>query len=57
MKMLLLCDGGVGGRHLDLLDFRFLQSLGFGAPILEPDFHLGFGERERIGELGSFRDG
>ena len=47
----------MGGRHLDFLDFRFLESLGFGAPILEPDFDLRFGERKRVGELGALGDG
>ena len=50
-------DGGVGGRHLDFLDFRLLESFGFSAPILEPDFDLRFGERERVGKLGALGDG
>ena len=57
MVVLLGGDGGVSGRHLDFLDFRLLESFGLGAPILEPDFDLGFGERERVGELGALGDG
>lgn len=57
MKMLLRSDRRVRRRHFDLLDLGFLQALGFGSSILEPDFDLGFGERERVGELGPFRDG
>lgn len=33
--------------HTDFFDFSFLQTLRLCSPILEPDFHLCFGQTER----------
>lgn len=45
------------GRHFELLHFGFLQSLGFGPSVLEPDLYLCFSQAERAGELGTLSDG
>ena len=60
MVQVLLRGGGrvgVGRRHLDLLDLRLLQTLGFGPPVLKPNLDLRFGEGEGIGEFGALGDG
>ena len=59
MEMLLRGGGcvGVRRRHLDLLDLRLLQALGFCAPVLKPNLDLRFGEGEGIGEFRALGDG
>lgn len=44
------------GRHPQLLDFRFLQTLRLGASILKPDLHLCLREVQRRRELGPLGD-
>lgn len=44
-------------RHPQFLQLGLLEPLGFGASVLEPDFHLGLGQRERSGEFGPLGDG
>lgn len=36
------------GRHPQLLDFRFLQTLRLGTPVLKPDLHLQHNKSLRI---------
>ena len=43
-------------RHFDLFQLSFLQSLRFGASVLEPDFDLSFCEPQRRRELCAFGD-
>jgi hypothetical protein len=45
------------GREPDPLNFRLLDPLGLGAPVLEPYLDLGLSELELVGELGPLRDG
>jgi hypothetical protein len=40
--------------HLDLLQLSLLQSFRLGPPVLEPDFHLGFGQSQGGREFGAF---
>lgn len=40
-----------------LFQLGLLQSLGFGPPVLEPNFDLSLRQVERVGELGSLSDG
>lgn len=47
---------GLGGQ-LKLFQLGFLQSLGFGPPVLKPYFDLSLRQVERVGELGSLCDG
>ena len=44
-------------RKTDPLNFRLLDPLGLGPPVLEPDLDLGLGELELVGELCALRDG
>lgn len=39
------------GRHSQLLDFRFLQTLRFGTSVLKPDLHLRLRKVQRRREL------
>lgn len=45
------------GGQFKLFQLGLLQSLGFGPPVLEPDFDLSLRQVERVGELGSLGDG
>lgn len=42
--------------HFNFLQLSLLQSLGLGAPVLEPDLHLGLGQTQRRRELGPLCD-
>ena len=48
---------GSAGRHPQFLQLGLLEPLGFGASVLEPDFHLGLGQGERSGEFRPLCDG
>lgn len=47
---------GLGGQF-KLFQLGLLQSLGFGPPVLKPNFDLSLRQVERVGELGSLGDG
>lgn len=47
---------GLGGQFI-LFQLGLLQSLGFGPPVLKPNFDLSLRQVERVGELGSLGDG
>lgn len=44
------------GGHLDLFQFRLLETLRLGAAVLKPDLHLGLGQVQGRGEFGPFGD-
>ena len=44
-------------RHPQLFQLGFLEPLGFGPSVLEPNLHLSFGERQGSGEFRPFGDG
>lgn len=43
--------------HFQFFKFCLLQPLGFGSPVLEPDFDLGLRQTEGTGELCALGDG
>lgn len=49
--------GPDASRCFEFLHLGLLKPLGFSSPVLEPDFYLGLGQRQRGGELGPLGDG
>ena len=45
------------GRQPDLVDLGLLKPLGLGSSVLEPDFHLSFGQLQVLGKFRSLGDG